>query len=195
MKDPTTIVALQLICRLLEKNMLDDHRTHMRAALAQAERALQQGAFPVGCVMTYKKKIICSGRREITFGPSANEIDHAEIQAIRSLFHEHPGINTSRITVYSTMEPCLMCYATLLLNGFRKIVYAFEDVMGGGTNLDLSTLNPLYRDMKVQIVPGVCRDESLALFKTFFSDPRNSYWQESLLAKHILEQKLPEGLK
>ena len=86
------------------------------------------------------------------------------------------------------MEPCLMCYVTLLLNGIRKFVYGFEDVMGGGTNLDLQQLNPLYREMEIDIVPHVMRRESLELFKTFFENPANTYWQDSPLAQYILAQ-------
>ena len=29
------------------------------------------------------------------------------------------------------MEPCLMCYAALILAGIGKIGYAYEDIMGG----------------------------------------------------------------
>ena len=82
-----------------------------------------------------------------------------------------------------------MCYATLLLNGIGRIVYAFEDVMGGSTSLSLDKLAPLYRTMNVDIIQHVLREESLSLMKTFFKDPQNSYWQGSLLARYTLEQK------
>ena len=97
-------------------------------------------------------------------------------------------IPLAEITVYSTMEPCLMCYSTMILNGIRKIVYAYEDVMGGGTNLPLQQLNPLYRDMNVELVPDVLRERSLSLFKRFFLNPANNYWKDSLLSSYTLSQ-------
>jgi tRNA(adenine34) deaminase len=170
--------------------MKEEDQTHMMAALAEAETALTEGEFPVGCVMSHKGEIIARGRRANSSGPSANEMDHAEVLTLRALLGtDISGINMADITVYSTMEPCLMCFTTLLLNGFRRIVYGFEDVMGGGTDLDLTALHPLYNDIEVEIVPHILRAESLALFKSFFTDPKNSYWQSSLLAKHILEQE------
>ena len=126
----------------------------MMAALTEAETALAEGEFPVGCVLVYEGKIIARGRRINSSGPSANEMDHAEIQALRNLYkNDIAGIDVADITVYSTMEPCLMCYTTLLLNGIRRIVYGFEDVMGGGCDLDLSALRPLYKDIDVEIIP------------------------------------------
>jgi len=169
------------------------HEDYMKEALKEARNALEAGEFPVGCVMVYEGEIISRGRRINSIPPAENELDHAEIIALRKVFAEHPGKDRAGITVYSTMEPCLMCYVTLLLNGIRKIVYGYEDVMGGGTNLDLSLLSPLYREMSVDIVPQIMRRESLALFKTFFGDEAKTYWQDSPLARYTLEQLTAEG--
>ena len=167
---------------------MTEHENFMKLALDEAGNALAAGEFPVGCVMVHDNKIISRGRRINSTAPDENELDHAEIMALRELFAQHPEINRSKIVVYSTMEPCLMCYVTLLLNGIRKIVYGYEDIMGGGTNLDLQSLNPLYREMSIEIIPHVLRRESLELFRTFFAAPDNTYWQDSPLASYTLAQ-------
>jgi tRNA(adenine34) deaminase len=164
------------------------HENFMKAALDEARQALIAEEFPVGCVMVHDGEILTNGHRINSNGPTENELDHAEVVALRKLFAIHPAIDRGEITVYSTMEPCLMCYVTLLLNGIRKIVYGFEDVMGGGTNLDLQQLNPLYRDMEIELIPHVMRSDSLELFKEFFKNPDNTYWQDSPLAQYILAQ-------
>jgi tRNA(adenine34) deaminase len=142
----------------------------------------------VGCVLVYQDRVIARGRRLHSTGKGLLELDHAEITALRNLDRSGFDVTMDRVTAYATMEPCLMCYAALLLNGVRRIVYAYEDVMGGGTGLALKELSPLYRNMSVHIVPRVMRAESLALVKTFFSAPDNDYWQGSLLARYTLEQ-------
>jgi tRNA(adenine34) deaminase len=172
-----------------------DHENFMHQALSEAGNALAAGQFPVGCVMVHEDKIISRGQRINSKAPDDNELDHAEIVALRQLIAQHPHIDRHSIAVYSTMEPCLMCYVTLLLNGIRKIVYGYEDVMGGGTGLDLQTLNPLYREMSVEITPYVLRKESLELFKAFFADPNNTYWQDSPLARYTLTQAAAETEK
>lgn len=166
---------------------IDKHEQFMKQALLQAKEALAAGEFPVGCVIECRGEIIASGRRCNSCGRT-NEIDHAEILALRALLDSHEKIDLSQVTVYSTMEPCLMCYATLLVNGVCKFVFSYEDAMGGGTNLPLQMLSPLYREMEVSIVGGVLRDESLELFRAFFSSPDCQYLQSSLLASYTLNQ-------
>ncbi|MDO8945828.1 MAG: nucleoside deaminase [Desulfocapsaceae bacterium] len=166
---------------------MQEYEKFMRLALVEAEVALKQGEFPVGCVLVYGEKVIASGKRVHSCG-RVNEMDHAEMLALRSFLDAELAIAPEEVVVYASMEPCLMCLSTLILNGIRKIVYAYEDVMGGGTNLPLTALSPLYAAMEVQVVPSVLRQESLALFQQFFSNPDNPYWKGSLLARYTLEQ-------
>jgi tRNA(adenine34) deaminase len=167
---------------------MKQHEEFMDLALSEAAQALAAGEFPVGCVLVAEGKVLVRGRRLHSREDTANEFDHAEIVAVQKLVAEYPGIAKERLILYSTMEPCLMCYAALLLNGIHTIVYGYEDVMGGGTSLQLTDLNPLYQQMRVTLVPDVLRPECLALFKQFFANPANAYWQESRLAQYTMAQ-------
>lgn len=177
--------------------MNSEDQYFMGLALEQAEAALRGGEFPVGAIMVAGGEVVANGKRRNSRSREggevpANELDHAEIVALRDLLTLHPEIDRAGLTAYSTMEPCLMCYAALLLNGVRRIVYAYEDAMGGGTDLPLARLAPLYRDMaaEVEIVPHVRRQESLKLFQKFFETPANNYWRGSLLAEYTLSREL-----
>lgn len=167
--------------------MMETHKYYMGMALDEARQALAAGEFPVGCVIVSQNEVVARGRRVNSRGSAANELDHAEIVALRRLLRDHPAIDRQTVAVYSTMEPCLMCYATLLLNGVRSFIYGYEDVMGGGTGLVLDRLAPLYRGMQVAMMAGIRRDESLRFFQEFFSEPANRYWQNSLLAQYTME--------
>jgi tRNA(adenine34) deaminase len=94
-----------------------------------------------------------------------------------------------RCVLYATMEPCLMCFGAIVLSGIKTVVYAFEDPMGGGTACDLSSLPPLYRNCRVRIKKGVCRQKSLDLFFDFFNKKDNQYWKDSLLEQYVRKQK------
>lgn len=159
----------------------------MGYALQEAEKALAAGEFPVGCVLIHDGRIVAAGGR-INSGIGGNEFDHAEIVALRRLIDTAPELDFSEVVVYSTLEPCLMCYATLILNGFRTIVFGFEDVMGGGSGLELARLPSLYSSMQVRVIPGVGRSACLELFQRFFKDEKNDYWRDSLLSQYTLEQ-------
>ncbi len=158
----------------------------MRKALRQARLALDKGDFPVGCVIADREGYICGGRRKNS--RANNELDHAEMVALRKLNRRYKNELPQDLCVYSTMEPCLMCFSTLILNNVTTIVYAYEDIMGGGTGLPLAGLKPLYAAMNISIVAGVLRAESLQLFKTFFNDEENNYIRDSLLAQYTLKQ-------
>lgn len=163
------------------------HEKYMEIALQQARKALSVGDFPVGCVVEYQDEIVATGRRCNSFG-KVNEMDHAEMVALRKLLDSERQIEMKEVTLYSTMEPCLMCFSTLLVNGVRKIAYSYEDAMGGGTNLPLHLLSPLYCDLEVEIAKGILRDKGLGLFKDFFSNPNNDYLKNSLLATYTINQ-------
>ena len=79
-----------------------------------------------------------------------------------------------------------MCFGAILLARIGKIVYAYEDVMGGGLKCNLLALPPLYRDHPIEIKANILRQESLSLFKRFFQNPNNGYWRDSLLATYTL---------
>ncbi len=160
-------------------------------AIALAEIALKEGEFPVGAILVFKNEILATGSRKGTAGDFINEVDHAEITALKNLAgrKEFNEINRQEMTIYCTMEPCLMCFGAILLSGIGKIIYAYEDVMGGGTGCDIESFSPLYRERKISIIPGILRNKSLEIFKSYFSNPSNSYWRGSLLADYTLEQK------
>jgi tRNA(adenine34) deaminase len=158
----------------------------MEKALERARIALDAGEFPVGAVLVHGDRVLAHGRRAGTTGGRPNEVEHAEIGALRSLADLPEAPEPGKMTMYCTMEPCLMCYAALILTGIGRIVYAYEDAMGGGTGCDLTSAGPLYAPRRPEIVPYVLRRKSLALFKAFFEASQNTYWRDSLLADYTL---------
>jgi len=162
----------------------------MGKALDQAKKALSADEFPVGCVMVHQDKILTTGSRKGTAGDFPNEIEHAEMIALKRLIDLEINTDKNRIILFTTLEPCLMCMGALILSGISEIVYAYEDVMGGGTGCDLTKLSPLYKNHRISIVPNILRKESLELFKAFFQNSENSYWRGSLLARYTLSSDI-----
>lgn len=166
---------------------MEKHYYYMAKALELSRKALSAGEFPVGCVIVDEEGVVAEGSR-CNSGGEANEIDHAEIIALRSLLSLGGSIDFSKLTIYSTMEPCLMCFSTIIVNGITRIVYGYEDAMGGGTNLPLEKLAPLYRDLELKITAGVLREECLGQFKSFFESPDNVYLKGTYLETYTLQQ-------
>lgn len=174
---------------ILMENMSDNIRMHeffMRNALWHAEKALESGEFPVGCVIAEDGSILSSSSRMDSRKSAGGETRHAEITALEKLGMDYPDRDRKNMTVYCTMEPCLMCFGAILISGIKNIVFAYEDVMGGGTSCSLDCLPPLYRESGIRIVPGILRDESLSVFRAFFLNPANRYLRGTLLEEYTL---------
>ncbi len=172
-----------------------EHEIFMELALDQARAAFDSGQFPVGCVIVQDGNVIASGARSGTAGEAAffSEIDHAEIRALKGLEGFNGTFTPENATLYCTMEPCLMCFAAILLSGIKTVVFAYEDVMGGGTTVDLNTAGPLYRQTGIRVIPHVLREKSLDLFYKFFNKEANLYWKGSLLEAYTLAQQENAG--
>ena len=69
---------------------MTDHEKYMQIAMQEARKALSAGDFPVGCVLVYRDQIVATGRRCNSFG-KVNEMDHAEMVALRALLGRDPG--------------------------------------------------------------------------------------------------------
>ncbi len=158
----------------------------MDEALRHAAAALAGGEFPVGCVLVRGERIVAAGARRGSRAAGGGELGHAELLALQGL----PGgeETSAPLRAFVTLEPCLMCFAALLLHGTSEIVFAFEDVMGGAARIDRSRLAPLYRERPLRVQGGLRRTESLRLLQAFYRDPAHAYWRGSLLAAHILSQ-------
>jgi tRNA(adenine34) deaminase len=171
----------------------------MDMALGLAAMALSNGEFPVGCILVSGGQVVGEGMRLNSKGAGANELDHAEIVALRDWAERARGLMDNGVRekldliAYCTLEPCLMCLGALILNGVKRIVFAYEDVMGGAC-LPVSdkgapcgfNRGSLYDKADVEVIYGVKRDESLALFRAFFFNPSNSYWKDSPLACYTM---------
>ncbi|MDT8378597.1 MAG: nucleoside deaminase [Desulfotignum sp.] len=178
----------------IEKRVAGRDEIFMQLALDQAVAALSLGEFPVGCVIVQEGRVVSRGARRGTFLETGrrtivSEVDHAEIRALRQLETcPHPVV-PEKCIVYSTMEPCLMCFGAIVLSGIKRIVYAFEDPMGGGTACELTSLPPLYKKCGIQVKSGVCRRKSLDLFFDFFNKRDNRYWKDSFLEQYVRDQR------
>ena len=172
------------------KGVFLDYTFYMKQALEQARDAFDRGQFPVGCVIVQDDQVIATGARAGTSGELSffSEIDHAEIRAIKALESSNVRFIPENAVLFCTMEPCLMCFAAIILAGIRTIVFAYEDVMGGGTGLDRQHLPPLYKNAQITVVPYILRKKSLDLFYKFFNKDANLYWKDSLLESYTRGQ-------
>lgn len=114
---------------------------YIQRAVDLALEAEQAGNLPVGALIVLKGEVIAEGRNAL-LKPIYQPGNHAEIMALRSV---DPALwsQASEMICYTSLEPCLMCYSTLLLHGVGQIVFGADDPEGGFRYI-LSALPPFY---------------------------------------------------
>lgn len=134
----------------------------MREALIEAELALKEGNWPIGCVIVLDGKIIARTHNQ-TYS-NRDKMAHAEILAIKQV-QDILRNNEERAILYTTYEPCPMCFGAIVLNRIKKVV--------SGINLDKSgamffkdNLPLLFKQDKFQVefISGVLADDCYRLF-------------------------------
>jgi tRNA(Arg) A34 adenosine deaminase TadA len=48
---------------------------------------------------------------------------HGEMDALNALAREHPELDASRLTLFTTAEPCPMCQSAILWSGITTVVF------------------------------------------------------------------------
>lgn len=101
----------------------------LERAVALALEAEGRGDLPVGAVITLDDEIIAEGgSRPLSGGYQPRR--HAEQEALASVPTEL-WPRAADMTCYTTLEPCLMCFGTLLLCGVGRVVFGAIDRLGG----------------------------------------------------------------
>jgi tRNA(adenine34) deaminase len=139
---------------------------YMLQALAEARLAFERGEIPVGAVAVYEGRIIGRGhnRKEVNQDPTA----HAEMLALRQAALARGGWRLSGVTLYCTMEPCVMCAGAMVQARLPRLVYAVEDAKAGAAGSVIDVLQHSHLNHRVQVTRGILKSEVERLLADFF---------------------------
>jgi tRNA(adenine34) deaminase len=145
---------------------VDKDERFMRAALAEAQKALDRQEVPVGAVVVCKDIIIARAHNltETLKDPTA----HAEMQAITAAANYLGGKYLTGCRIYVTVEPCMMCAAALGWSQVSSIVYGCADEKKGFSLNPSSPLHP-----RTTVIKGILEEECRNLMLGFFKSKRN----------------------
>jgi tRNA(adenine34) deaminase len=94
---------------------------------------------------------------------------HGEMDAIHRCSVEHPAIDWSKLTLYTTAEPCPMCQAAILWAGVARVVFGTSTrtlAALGWQQIDVAAEEVVRRTpfRSCEVVGGVLEAECDALF-------------------------------
>jgi tRNA(adenine34) deaminase len=150
--------------------MESDDERFMSAALDEARRSLGHDDVPVGCVIVTNGEVIAVGenRREVDHDPTA----HAEIVALRAAAHQRGHWRLDDVTVYVTLEPCVMCAGALLSARVARVVIGALDEKAGAVGSRYNLLSDPRLLHEAALTYDIMATESAALMRDFFLDRR-----------------------
>ena len=144
----------------------------MRIAIAEADRARDLDEVPIGaCIVDAEGNILAAAsNRTITNNdPTA----HAEILALRSAADKIGNYRLTGTTMYSTIEPCVMCAGALVNARVARLVFGAHDERFGGVETKFRLCDSTDLNHRIEIVSGTLANDCRELMQDFFKIKRS----------------------
>jgi tRNA(adenine34) deaminase len=150
---------------------VDPDELFMRQALTLAREAELAGEVPVGAVVVVRGEAIGRGRNSpIDLNdPTA----HAEILALRAAAAAAGNYRLEGATLYSTIEPCVMCAGALVAARVARLVFGARDLRFGGVRSKFRLADTEILNHRLEVREGVLGAECAQLMKHFFEGKRS----------------------
>ena len=136
--------------------MTERHDYMQRALdLARGKMLEGRGHWPFGCIIVKDGEIVGEGCNDMGF--SLDPTGHGEIVALRDACKRLGTMDLSGCDLYTTCEPCPLCYSAIWLTNIAKIYFgaSLNDCLQYG-----SDFKPLRRDVAKPIeqrsIPSAC---------------------------------------
>jgi tRNA(adenine34) deaminase len=143
----------------------DEH--WIRHALKLARRAQELGEVPVGAVLVDERgEVVAEGWNQpiAAHDPSA----HAEMVALRAAALARKNYRLGGLTLYVTLEPCVMCAGAIIHARIARLVYGAADPKAGAVESVYDVIaNPKLNHKPAWTGP-VLADECGAVLQEFF---------------------------
>lgn len=113
----------------METSLSEIDRAHFRRAIQLGLEAEEKGNLPIGAVIAIGDQIVAEGSSAI-WVPEHRPHRHAEMEALASVAQELWD-RSRRMTLYTTLEPCLMCMGAIMLHHVGRVLFGSLDAYGG----------------------------------------------------------------
>jgi tRNA(Arg) A34 adenosine deaminase TadA len=140
-------------------------------AIARAKEGIDIGQTPFAAVIVRNSEIIASEHNSVW--KNMDITAHGEVQSIRAACKKVNSIDLSGSIIYSTCEPCPMCFTAIHWARIDKIVCGarIKDAKSFGFN-ELTVSNHTLKNngnSKVEIINDFMREECIELFNYWAS--------------------------
>jgi tRNA(adenine34) deaminase len=109
---------------------MDQDLGYLRHAIRLAREAQRAGNLPVGSLITLNGEM--AAEENAIWVPKISPSRHAELEALEAV---PPGLwsRAGDMTLYTTLEPCMMCLGAILAHRVGRVVFGSSDNHGGAS--------------------------------------------------------------
>lgn len=139
----------------------------MHHALKLAQRARELGEVPVGAVIVDANgEVVAEGWNQpiAAHDPSA----HAEMVAMRAAAAALKNYRLGGLTLYVTLEPCVMCAGAIIHARIGRLVFGAADPKAGAVNSVYDVIANPKLNHRLDWTGGVLADKCGAMLQEFF---------------------------
>ena len=142
----------------------------MQMAMEEARASAEAGEVPIGALLVHEERLLArSGNRTIR---DCDPTAHAEIIVLREGARILGNYRLADTILYVTLEPCAMCSGAMIQARVPRLVYGADDPKGGAFRSCFEILTSPRLNHRVEVVAGVCAEESAVLLQAFFAARR-----------------------
>ena len=132
---------------------------YINIALKEAYKAKKNNEIPVGCVIVKNNIILAKAHNKVEKRKDAT--CHAEILAIKKATKKIKNWRLNDCTLYTTLEPCMMCCGAIVQSRIRKVVYGTKNINSG-----------YLEHINIIETKNIENEECKNIIKTFFKNKR-----------------------
>ncbi|CCV64941.1 Probable Zn dependent nucleoside deaminase [Alteracholeplasma palmae J233] len=147
------------------------HEKFMLEALKEAKKAYKKMEVPVGAVAVLDGKIIARAHNNRETKQKFS--GHAEFIVMEKASKKVQSWRLSEVSIYVTLEPCLMCAGALIQSRVKALYYGSKDLKSGSID-SIINLQELPYNHKIEYESGILAEESTELLKRFFRELREN---------------------
>lgn len=159
----------------------------MGLALAQAEQGLAENEVPIGAVAVLHGEVLAAAYWRVR--PDFRLLEHPELIVLRAAegARQLGGKERAALTLYTTLEPCLLCMGAAMSFMAGRVVFALEAASDGASRVadvwQPSLGHPAdgHPYSIPEVIGGIRREESLALVREFVMRNPDAAWATTLL--------------
>ena len=142
---------------------------YMREALKEAEKCIDTGDVPIGCVIVKNGEIIARGHN--TREAFHTALGHAEINAIENACKSIGSWRLENCAIYVTLEPCPMCAGAIINSRIGEVYFGAYDKKGGAVGGIINLFEENFNH-KPKVQGGILKDECALILQNFFAKHR-----------------------